>query len=323
MTLSISVRSADDETPQLVFDVPRVVIGRGSGSEVRLPDPSVSQRHASIRQRGRDYIVLDEGSTNGTFVGPVRLPPGTPRVLHSGDLIRVGRVWLEIRIDATASPTATQLTKELALRLVAGALDSEGQPSAPSVLVSGGPDQGRELVLKEFQHAYVLGRNPSCELSVSDNDASRRHLEFKRVGADVVVRDLGSKNGTWLGDALLDGSARWQPGTELRFGETVLELRDPLKETLDEIDGSPDEVLDEPIDMPESPSPSAVAREAALPSGSEQPLEFPVAARPARSVSPHRAPRGSSWSVVDVLVAGVAVVVLGLSIAGVLWLMRS
>ena len=36
----------------LAFDTPRLVIGRGDGCDVRLPDPSVSHRHASIRQRG-------------------------------------------------------------------------------------------------------------------------------------------------------------------------------------------------------------------------------------------------------------------------------
>ncbi|HMR74041.1 MAG TPA: FHA domain-containing protein, partial [Polyangiaceae bacterium] len=85
MALTIVIRSGDAKSPpKVTFDSPRVVGGRGEGCEVRLPDPSVSHRHASIRQRGTDYIVLDEGSTNGTFVGPVRLSPQAPRVLKSG-----------------------------------------------------------------------------------------------------------------------------------------------------------------------------------------------------------------------------------------------
>src|SRR6187551_2095078 len=100
MALTVVVRSGDHPTPlKISLDAPRIVIGRGDGCEVRLPDASVSHRHASIRQRGADYIVLDEGSTNGTFVGPVRLSPQAPRVLINGDLIRIGRVWLEIVIE--------------------------------------------------------------------------------------------------------------------------------------------------------------------------------------------------------------------------------
>ena len=91
MALTVVVRSGDLKSQATItFDAPRIVIGRGDGCEIRLPDPSVSHRHASIRQRGTDYVVVDEGSSNGTFVGPVRLSPHAPRVVRSGDLIRVG-----------------------------------------------------------------------------------------------------------------------------------------------------------------------------------------------------------------------------------------
>src|SRR5437667_9890609 len=101
MALTIVVRSAEGKSaPRITFDAPRIVIGRGDGCEVRLPDPSVSHRHASIRQRGSDYVVVDEGSTNGTFVGPVRLSPQAPRVVRSGELVRIGRIWLELTVES-------------------------------------------------------------------------------------------------------------------------------------------------------------------------------------------------------------------------------
>ena len=53
MAVTIVVLSADsDPLPSITFDAPRVVLGRGEGTDVRLPDPSVSHRHASLRQRG-------------------------------------------------------------------------------------------------------------------------------------------------------------------------------------------------------------------------------------------------------------------------------
>ena len=106
MALTVVVRSGDAATPpKVTFDSPRIVIGRGEGCDVRLPDPSVSHRHASIRQRGSEYIVVDEGSTNGTFVGPVRLSPQAPRVVRTGDMVRIGRIWLELSIEHVV-PTA-------------------------------------------------------------------------------------------------------------------------------------------------------------------------------------------------------------------------
>src|SRR5687768_6355216 len=151
MALTVVVRSGDVKSaPQITFDAPRIVIGRGDGCEVRLPDPSVSHRHASLRQRGTDYIVIDEGSSNGTFVGAVRLSPQAPRVLRSGDLIRVGRIWLEVRIEQALPTPNTQLaTKELALSLVAAALAEQGERSAARVFVAEGPDAGVEVSITD------------------------------------------------------------------------------------------------------------------------------------------------------------------------------
>src|SRR6187401_1366936 len=141
MALTVVVRSGDLKSQATItFDAPRIVIGRGDGCEIRLPDPSVSHRHASIRQRGTDYVVFDEGSSNGTFVGPVRLSPQAPRVLRSGDLIRLGRVWVEVRIEQVPVTQSQKLvTREIALNLVASALAAQGEASRARVWVQKGP----------------------------------------------------------------------------------------------------------------------------------------------------------------------------------------
>lgn len=130
MAVTIVVLSGSREGAaelSLTLDSPRVIIGRGEGCEVRLPDASVSARHASLRQRGGEYVILDEGSTNGTFLGPVRLPPQTPRVVRTGERVRVGRVWLELRIGpAIVKGSPVVAAKELALSLVSRGLEAEG-----------------------------------------------------------------------------------------------------------------------------------------------------------------------------------------------------
>ena len=92
------------------------MIGRSDGSDVRLPDPSVSLRHSSLRAQGAEYSLVDEGSTNGTWVGGVKLAPHSPRLVRTGDLVRVGRVWLEIVIgQAAPTPDLGLATRDLAL----------------------------------------------------------------------------------------------------------------------------------------------------------------------------------------------------------------
>src|SRR5690349_12924890 len=99
MALTLKLRSGSlDPAPELCFDAPRIVVGRAAGSELQLPDPSVSSRHASIRQRGSGYVLVDEGSENGTFCGGMRLSRQAPHVLSDGELVRFGRIWVEIGI---------------------------------------------------------------------------------------------------------------------------------------------------------------------------------------------------------------------------------
>lgn len=66
-------------------------IGRGVSSDLRLDEHTVSTRHAIIAQRPTGVRLLDDRSTNGTYVNGRR----TDQVdLVSGDVIVVGRVVL-------------------------------------------------------------------------------------------------------------------------------------------------------------------------------------------------------------------------------------
>jgi predicted Zn finger-like uncharacterized protein len=52
---------------------PRVVMGRGQGSDIQLPDSEISRRHAMIEIHGEDAVLIDLQSTNGTFVDGSRI----------------------------------------------------------------------------------------------------------------------------------------------------------------------------------------------------------------------------------------------------------
>src|SRR5438045_2742053 len=65
-----------------------LVIGRGEDADVRIQDNSVSRRHARVEPGTEGYMVVDLGSTNGTFVNDK--PLGGPSPLHDGDYLRVG-----------------------------------------------------------------------------------------------------------------------------------------------------------------------------------------------------------------------------------------
>jgi hypothetical protein len=76
------------------IDGDRAVIGRLSGSEVEIQDPGASRRHAEIRRDGRDFVLVDLGSTNGTLLNDA---PVSEAALEDGDRITIGRTVLEFR----------------------------------------------------------------------------------------------------------------------------------------------------------------------------------------------------------------------------------
>jgi serine/threonine-protein kinase len=63
------------------------------------PETKVSRRHARIWLEGETYLVEDLGSVNGTVINDsVRLAPRQPRVLDSGDKLRVGETILHFLV---------------------------------------------------------------------------------------------------------------------------------------------------------------------------------------------------------------------------------
>jgi pSer/pThr/pTyr-binding forkhead associated (FHA) protein len=324
MPITIIVRVASRQGPaeetRLTFDgTQRVVIGRGAGSDVRLPDPSVSHRHATLRAQGADFALVDEGSTNGTYVGDVPIAPRTSRVVRSGDRVRIGRLWLELRIDQSpATRDVAAATRDLALALVSEVIAAVGTDPTPKVRVVEGRDQGAALSLTDEGRVYVVGRAPHCELSLGDADASREHLHVVRRGSAVFLRGLGAKNGSFLGEATIpdDREVHWRAASVVQIGRTVLALDEPLNQALADLERA----VDEPVRPDEAPAPPSP--EAPVAPNSEPPAA--PAAEPVVESKKSRAParvRGR-WSAVDLAVMAAAVTVLVLSLAGLVWLLR-
>lgn len=69
------------------LDRERMSLGAAADCDVRLDEPHVSEHHASIRFRDREFVVTDLDSTNGTFVNGESVSQHT---LADGDKVRFG-----------------------------------------------------------------------------------------------------------------------------------------------------------------------------------------------------------------------------------------
>ena len=90
----VVVEGENPGTRAELADAP-LLIGRGSDAAIKLDDDYVSTRHARVAASGDEWFVEDLGSTNGTYVGPVRITQ--PTTIGLGVQVRVGKTILELR----------------------------------------------------------------------------------------------------------------------------------------------------------------------------------------------------------------------------------
>jgi pSer/pThr/pTyr-binding forkhead associated (FHA) protein len=84
-------------------------------------------------------------------------------------------------------------------------------------------DEGPDIALADAP--LLVGRHPSCDARLGSLRVSRRHCCLARDDGEVVVRDLGSTNGTWINGLRVD-SGRLRPGDELAIGGARYLVRD-------------------------------------------------------------------------------------------------
>jgi len=85
----------------------RLTLGRTDAADVLIDDSSLSRVHASINREDDRVWVIDEGSTNGTSVNGVPVPPaGTP--LADGDEIYLGQTVIVVHLQAAGSSHAQE-----------------------------------------------------------------------------------------------------------------------------------------------------------------------------------------------------------------------
>ncbi len=298
---------APSATPAIAtyeFESDRITLGRGVGADVRLPHPTVSVRHASIRLEGARYVLIDHGSTNGTRLGDQLLALERPKALRDGDVIALGAYRAKFSSGVVREPTSRERTASLARRLAR--LGPAGIRATPArLVVLNGEKKGVALELPDPPARLVIGRGEETDLPLPDADASREHCEVLVELEGPTLRDLGSKNGVLVNDKPIT-QKRLRDRDEVTIGATVLSYEDPAEAILASVEALADEVL--PTRSPPSPAPIE-----------EEPDTEP-AREPERSTLPSRT--SSALSRAEVLVAWLAAAVLLVSLGGLYWLLR-
>jgi len=82
---------------------------------------------------------------------------------------------------------------------------------------------GVELVLRQGEN--LIGRAPEAHIRIESPKVSRRHARIVVDGETAVVEDVGSKNGTFVGEVRVNGPTPLAHGDQLRLGQLAALLR--------------------------------------------------------------------------------------------------
>jgi DNA-binding NtrC family response regulator len=153
------VRGGEAKGPDgkvVAIDVDPVVVGRDEGAQLVLADQEVSSFHCELRATNEGILVKDLGSTNGTFIGPLRVR----EVLVTSPVdLTVGQSKVHVeptkshRVDVGFADRFGPLVgSSPKMRRVFGVLDRVAKTPL-SILILGETGTGKELVAKAVHDA--------------------------------------------------------------------------------------------------------------------------------------------------------------------------
>jgi pSer/pThr/pTyr-binding forkhead associated (FHA) protein len=76
----------------------------------------------------------------------------------------------------------------------------------------------------DVDNAVTIGRSSDCDLVMSDTFLSSRHARLANDQGDLSIEDLGSTNGTYVNQELVDGRVHLERGDIVQVGGVLFEV---------------------------------------------------------------------------------------------------
>jgi DNA-binding NtrC family response regulator len=229
--LRLGVVDGPDAGQFVVTDHDVVRIGSKEGNHLRLTDDTVSRNHAEITRTQGGVLLRDLGSTNGTFVGPVRI-----KEVYLGESrrFRVGKSEIEFTpYDEVIDIVATEATRfeglvgrSVSMREVFSVLERIARTEL-TVLVTGETGTGKELVSRAIHDRSTRRNGPFV---VFDCGAVARNL----VESELFGHEKGAFTGAVAPRAGVFEQAHGGTIFLDELGELPLELQPALLRVLEQ-----------------------------------------------------------------------------------------
>ena len=217
----IVVTEGPETGRQLETERDLIRIGSHGDNDLVIPDPAVSRHHLEVHKREGEYVIVDNGSTNGTFVGSLRVKEAVIRrrgEIHIGDS---SLLFEPMETELVVEPSVAERCEDLVgrsvpMREIYTVVERVASTDL-TILVTGETGTGKELVARAL------------------------HAKSRRSGGPFVTLDCSALPPTLIESALfghergaLTGSGETYPGAFERAQNGTL--------FLDEVADLPDEL---------------------------------------------------------------------------------
>ena len=247
----------------IVFDMEKILVGRGSICDLRLPHPGVSFHHATIEVDGTRHTVRDESSTNGTTVNGERVPPDFRQVIRSDDVIEIGGFKIVPALSVPMEGIHSDERTDRIARTLLGAASTD--PGPARLEVTEGPDAGLSVELeRDTSSPVVIGADEDCDLRLTDPGAEELRIEIRHGLCGWTMASASGER----------GSARLAAEETFELGANRLAFSDPLEALYDTL-----LAVREDLETPAMPDDDEedTEEDARPPSGMvEEPVEIPA-----------------------------------------------
>ena len=99
--------------------------------------------------------------------------------------------------------------------------------SQTGVMLLKGLNQEHQGRIFEVKDRLMMGRSRKCDVLLEDGLVSRNHAVFEVSNRQLVLRDLSSRNGTFLNQEQIEGQVTLQHGDKVRVGRSEFLFLDP------------------------------------------------------------------------------------------------
>ncbi len=180
----------------------RFSIGKSNQNSLMIEDASIEDKHAEIVNQQEQLFIYKKSPSASIKVNGVEITESQP--IKATDSLTLGQIELEL-IDSKTLSSNPSKQHPWSLHSNASWLEKS------------------DYIITE---KTIIGRDPGCDIALSLDYLSRKHVSLEPINGKLIIEDLNSSNGTFVNGEKIS-KAELQPGDKIKLDVLTFEVRGP------------------------------------------------------------------------------------------------